>query len=295
MEKATISDFAWFNIDNYDFINKITVEELIHELEWRHTLFYCHDENKTLDELGFEDSIKYFRIFRGDPHLNINSPEEIEFNKEYEEYAKSSGRDTSSDRPMLPHDQGVMPLSFAELSQYSKVAQEIKAYSLDDNGNYTHIDPRSMLASVSYNAPDYMNHKVLIDIWLDEATDEEILSSLKKLLPVWRDKLGHPEPDILPKRRVGLKTFQKLITNRVLMILDLILWAEVFKKEISNPMLSHLVFPDDPKDSQAIKETIRPFSIEAMSEPYTRLLRLFIDKDGELGSAKVSDMIDRIS
>lgn len=79
------------------------------------------------------------------------------------------------------------------------------------------------------------------------------------------------------------------------MILDLILWAKVFKKEISNPMLSHLVFPDDPKDSQAIKETIRPFAIEAMSEPYTRLLRLFIDKDGELGSAKVSDMIDRIS
>ena len=295
MEKATISDFSWFRIDNYEFIKKITVEDFIHELEWRHTLFYCHDENKTLDELGFEDSIKYLRIFRGDPYININSPEEIEFNNEYEEYAKSSGRDTSSDRPMLPHDLGVMPVSFAELSQYSKLAQEIGAYAFDENGIYSHIDPRRMLASVSCNAPSYMSHKVLMDVWLDEATDEEILSSLKKLLPIWRGRLGHPEPDILPKRRIGLKTFQKLISNRVLLILDLILWAEVFKKEISNPILSHLVFPDDPKDSQAIKETIRPFSIEAMSEPYTRLLRLFIDKDGELGSAKVSDMMGRIS
>ena len=295
MEKATISDFSWFKIDNYDFIKKLTVEDFIHELEWRHTLFCCHDENKTLDELGFEDSIKYLRIFRGDPHININSPEEIEFNNECEEYAKSSGRDTSSDRPMLPHDLGVMPVSFAELSQYSKLAQEIGAYAFDENGIYSHIDPRSMLASVSCNAPSYMSHKVLMDVWLDEATDEEILSSLKKLLPIWRGKLGHPEPDILPKRRIGLKTFQKLISNRVLLILDLILWGEVFKKEISNPILSHLVFPDDPKDSQAIKETIRPFSIEAMSEPYTRLLRLFIDKDGELGSAKVSDMMGRIS
>lgn len=295
MEKATISDFAWFNIDNYEFINQLTVEEFIDEIAWRHSLFYCHDENKTLDEIGFEDSIKYLRVFRGDPHLNVNSPEEIEFNNEFDEYAKSSGRDTSSDRPMLPHDIGVMPVSFAELSQYGRVAHEIGAYSFDEEGNYSHIDPKSMLGSVSCSVPDYMNHRVLIDLWLCEATDEEILSSIKKLLPAWRDKLGHPEPDILPKRRVGLKTFQKLISNRVLLILDLLLWALVFKRDVSNPILSHLVFPDDPKDSQAIKETIRPFALEAMTEPYTRLLRLFIDKDGELGSATVSDMLGRFS
>lgn len=295
MKKAKINDFSWFKIENYKFINTITVEEFIHELEWRHTLFYCHDEDKSLDELGFEDSIKYFRIFRGDPRININSPEEVQFNKECDEYAKVSGRDTSSDKPMLPHELGVWPVSFAELSHYASVSQKMGVYSLDEHGHYSNFDPKYMLASVSCNVPDYLSHKVLVELCLSEATDEEILSGIKKLLPVWRSKLGESEPEVLPKRRIGLKTFQKLVSNRVLLILDLLLWSEVFKMEISNPILSHLVFPDDPKDSQAIKETIRPFALESMTEPYTRLLRLFIDKDGELGSATVSDMISRIS
>ena len=295
MERATMNDFAWFKIENYEFINKITVEEFIHELEWRHTLFYCLDEDKTLDELGFEDSIKYLRIFRGDPHLNKDSPEEIQFNKEYDEYAKLTGRDTSSDKPMLPNELGVWPVSFAELSHYASVAQNMGTYSLDEHGSYTHIDPKYMLASVSCNVPEYLSNKVLIDVCLSEATDEEILSGIKKLLPVWRDRLRQSEPEVLPKRRVGLKTFQKLVSNRVLPLLDLLLWSAVFKMEVSNPILSHLVFSDDPKDSQAIKETIRPFALESMTEPYTRLLRLFIDKDGELGSATVTDMLSRNS
>lgn len=297
MSKAVIKDFSWFDINNYAFINDLTINEFIKELEWRHSLFYCYDDEKSLDEQSFEDSIKYIRIFRGDPHLDVYSEEEIAFNNEFDEYMITSGKAEAlkRDKPMLSHDIGVMPISFAELSIYSKIAHEKGAFSLNSEGDYSVFNPHYMLASVSGNVPDYLNHKVLLDLWLEEATDEEILSSLRKLLPKWRVKLNVPEPDILPKRRVGIKTLQKLISHRVIPMLDVILWGIINNKDISNPMLSHLIFPDDPKDSQAIKETIKPFSMESMTEPYTRLLRLFVDKDGEVGSAKVSDIISRIS
>lgn len=297
MDKASVSDFTWFNLNNYSFINELSVYDFIQEVEWRHTLFFCSDGKDVLNDASFEDSIKYTRIFRGDPYLELSSKEEIEFNLEHEEYLRASGQAEalSRDGPSLPHDTGVMPVSFAELSMYHRVAIQKGAYILDDDGSFKYLNPNYMLATVSSNVPDYLNHRLLLDLWLEEATDDEILSSIRKLLPTWRERLSVPEPDILPKRRIGLKTIQKLVSNRILPMLDILLWGEVHSKEISNPMLSHLVFADDPKDSQAIKETIKPYALEAMSEPYTRLLRLYVDKDGEVGSAKINDLMQRIS
>jgi hypothetical protein len=107
--------------------------------------------------------------------------------------------------------------------------------------------------------------------------------------------LSIPEPDVLPQRRMGIKTIRKLYQNRVLQILDALLWGVVNNKEISNPLLSHVIFPDDPKDSQVIKETIRPYAVEAMGDPYTRLLRLYSDNDGEIGSTRMSVVMRRNS
>ncbi len=297
MDKANVSDFSWFDLSNYSFIENLSVYDFIHEIEWRHTLFYCSDSVGDLSEASFDDTIKYKRIFNGDPHLEIYSEEEISFNKEMDDYMKASGRADAlkRDKPSLKHDTGVMPLSFAELAMYNKVAINKGAYWINKGGELETLDPQYMLAAVSKNVPEYMSHRILLDLWLAEATDNEILSSIKKLLPQWRRELSVPEPDILPRRRMGLKTIQKLIQNRVLPILDVLLWGELYNKEVSNPILSHVIFPDDPKDSQVIKETIRPHALEAMTEPYTRLLRLYVDNDGEIGNSKISDVMLRIS
>ncbi|EKR1728945.1 TPA_asm: hypothetical protein G4L33_001154 [Salmonella enterica subsp. enterica serovar Madelia] len=297
MDKAVVSDFSWFDLSNYSFIEGLSVYDFIHEIEWRHTLFYCSDNVGHLDDVSFEDGIKYKRIFRGDPNVSVDSEEEISFNKEMDEYLRSSGKGDAlnRDKPSLKHDTGVMPLSFSELAMYNKVAIDQGAYFVNKDGELEELNPQYMLATVSKNVPEYFNHRILLDLWLAEATDNEILSSIKKLLPEWRRELSVPEPDILPRRRMGLKTIQKLIQNRVLPILDILLWGELNNKEVSNAILSHVVFQDDPKDSQVIKETIRPYALEAMGEPYTRLLRLFVDNDGEIGTSKIADVTQRIS
>jgi len=297
VDKATVSELSWFNLNNYSFIESLTVYEFITEIEWRHTLFYCADGDDVLKNGGFEDTIKFERIFRGDPHIDMYSEEEIEFNEEVESLMlKEYGREKMNrERPLLRHDTGVMPLTFAELAMYNRVAIKKGAYYQSKSGDLQEFNPHYMLASVSKNTDDLMNDRVAIDLYLGEATDAEILSSIKKLLPQWRKELSIPEPDILPRKRMGMKTIHKLLINRVLPILDILLWGVVFKKEITNPLLSHIVFPDDPKDSQAIKETLRPYAMEAMSEPYTRLLRLYVDNDGEIGSTVIETLRSRVS
>lgn len=301
MSKATNDDLSWFNIDNYNFISNLTVKDFIRELDWRYTLFKCHDRETPLDEMYFEDKIKYVRIFRGDPNLEVLSKEEAEFNKEHEAYVKKEreiyadtyGVDRSINLPMLSKHVGISPLSFIEILMYAKAAEKEGYFSLERDEEYLHILPEAVLGSFSLNMPEHFHHKVLADIWLSEGTDEEILESMRKLLPKWRSQLNQPEPETTSNRRMGIKTFQKLIINRVLPILDLLFWSTVFDKEITNAQISHLVFPDDPKDSQSIKETIKPLALESMTEPYTRSLRLFINKDGEIGNSKISDILGR--
>ncbi|ENU0602683.1 DUF6387 family protein [Escherichia coli] len=76
-------------------------------------------------------------------------------------------------------------------------------------------------------------------------------------------------------------------------IVDLLIWGEKSGKEVSNPMISALVFSDDPKDTQAIKESIKPFALESISERYTRLLQLYVNKDREMSLIKISDLMSR--
>ena len=150
-----------------------------------------------------------------------------------------------------------------------------------------------MLASVSGNLEECFTNMVLVSIDLEDATDEEIIASMTKVLPLWRKQLELPEQAHVARKIIGLKTIKKLMANRVLPILDLLIWERRNGKEVSNPMIGALVFNDDPKDTQAIKETIKPFALEAMSEQYTRLLRLYMNKDGEINSSKMSELMSR--
>ncbi|ECL4593620.1 TPA_asm: hypothetical protein G4G45_003822, partial [Salmonella enterica subsp. enterica serovar Sandiego] len=83
MSRATKKDLSWFDLNNYNFINKLTLSEFIQELEWREFLY----RNVNEDSLIFDDEyeVKYQRIFSGDPNLDVPNEEE----KEISEFIKS--------------------------------------------------------------------------------------------------------------------------------------------------------------------------------------------------------------
>ena len=56
MAKATRKDLTWFDINNYDFINDLTLVGLIKELEWRECLF--NELANPDDSFDYENDIK---------------------------------------------------------------------------------------------------------------------------------------------------------------------------------------------------------------------------------------------
>lgn len=291
MARATKKDLSWFDINNYNFINGLTLSQFIKELEWRDFLYRDVDDDPS--SFDREDAIKYERIFSGDPNLDVPNKEEKEI-EEFIESAHAQGdslRSIYGDLPKIASALGVSPITFTELSMYGYAAIDQGFFKRDEE--YVYIKPESMLASVSGNLEECFTNMVLVSIDLEDATDEEIIASMTKVLPLWRKQLELPEQVHVARKRIGLKTIKKLMANRVLPILDLLIWERRNGKEVSNPMIGALVFNDDPKDTQAIKETIKPFALEAMSEQYTRLLRLYMNKDGEINSSKMSELMSR--
>lgn len=292
MAKATKKDLSWFSLDNYLFLNELTLKSLIDELELRGFLFTLIEDDEHIDFYEYE--IKFKRIFNGDPNITVPNQEENDFKEEID-YINSQGESLRSlygDLPKLNLGNGVLPISFSMLATYAYAAKEQLFFKVENDE--TCIRTSAMLASVTGNL-DCFNNIVLAGIDLEGATDDEIIASLTHLLPLWRKQLSIPEQDHVSKKRIGLKTLQKLILNRVIPLLDLLLWEAINNKNVTNPMISMLVFHDDPKDTQAIKESIKPFAIESMSEQYIRLLRLYIDRDTEIGNCKISDLIRRDS
>lgn len=291
MIRAKKQDLAWFDISNYEFLNDLTLPSLIQELEWRDFLLrYADDDTAIFKE---EYDIKYERIFSGDPNLTILNEEE----KEIEEFIRKvndeapSLRNEYGELPKLPSAMGVSPVTFSELAMYSFSSIDQGFFKRDEE--HTYLKTNAMLASVTGNLSNCFPNSILASIDLDNATDDEIITSLAHLLPLWRKELKVPERDHVAQKRIGLKTLQKLISNRVIPIVDLLIWGEKSGKEVTNPMISALVFSDDPKDTQAIKESIKPFALESISEQYTRLLQLYVNKDKEISLIKISDLMSR--
>lgn len=291
MIRAKKQDLSWFDIRSYDFLDDLTLPILIEELQWRDILL-----NSLSDDIDiFDEEIenKFERIFSGDPNLtklNSEERESSDFIRQVNAEAPSL-RNLYGELPKLSSDIGVNPISFTKLSMYSFTAVDQGFFKRDEENTY--IKTNSMLASVSGNLIDCFPSSVLASIDLNEATDDEIIASLTNLLPIWRENLKVPEKEHTAQKRIGIKTIQKLISNRVLPIVDLVIWAAKTGKEVSNPMISALAFSDDPKDTQAIKESVKPFAMESISQQYTRLLELYVKKDREISLLKISDLMSR--
>ena len=98
-------------------------------------------------------------------------------------------------------------------------------------------------------------------------TDEEIAESLKAALPQWR-KIKGIEPDPLESVRFGYGTIKKLISYRVIPMLDILVWAAVKKIRVSDDRLSRLLYTDDDEESEMrqssqIKDTDRPLALKS--------------------------------
>ena len=108
------------------------------------------------------------------------------------------------------------------------------------DSNYS-INAELREESLSDIMPDQFTRTVMIEIDLASGTDEEIAESLKAALPQWRKIKGIDE-NPLESVRFGYGTIKKLISYRVIPMLDILVWAAVKKIRVSDDRLSRLLY-----------------------------------------------------
>lgn len=180
------------------------------------------------------------------------------------------------------------------LAETSIIAMQRGGFFWDGDDNYS-INRDLREESLSDIMPDQFSRTVMFEIDLASGTDEEIAESLKAALPQWR-KIKGIEPDPLESVRFGYGTIKKLISYRVIPMLDILVWAAVKKIRVSDDRLSRLLYTDDDEESEMrqssqIKDTDRPLALKSCTTDFIRQFHYFMNKNSHLKQMKVSDVM----
>ncbi|WP_426720785.1 DUF6387 family protein [Enterobacter cloacae complex sp. 301C7] len=105
---------------------------------------------------------------------------------------------------------------------------------------------------------------------------------LKTALPQWRKVKGIDE-NPLESVRFGYGTIKKLISYRVIPMLDILVWAAVKKIRVSDDRLSRLLYTDNDEESEIrlpnqIKETHKTLALKACTIAFIRQFNHFINR-----------------
>ncbi|QGY57377.1 hypothetical protein PAASB05_05550 [Pantoea agglomerans] len=125
---------------------------------------------------------------------------------------------------------------------------------------------------------------------LESSSDEEIIGSLRALLPVWRKEYGIKGRK---QEAFGLGKILKLADYRILPMMDLLMWAKLKDVSLSNTLLSRVLYPkltDEVRGDEQLKDTDRPIAEKALSGEICKNLENFINKNHHLKDISILDL-----
>lgn len=286
-KKAKKSDLSWFNINNYSFINTISISQLLNEINERRLMIINY--HNSLKNNGFFVCDIFFyltMIVNGEPQVYNYMM------AQYNEDEKNSFWDDNHlQEPPIQLDNylgsGIVNFTYGALLHLYNKALSADVFYIEEITGELACSEWDLCRDLNL---DLNRSNTILSIDLFNYTDSEIIDSLSKLLPKWRKKLEIDEPDNFI---VGIQTIKKIITYNILPILDIQLWALVYNKKISPALISNLVFDEDPKDSQAIKETILPFARNFCKERFINYCNYILRKH-VIGDVFCQDLIDNL-
>jgi hypothetical protein len=264
---------GWFKVDTYRKFEDLSLIHFYHEL-WARNLFF----KEYREEFESRALMGYFsKIFSGNPFL-------IEEGQ--------LGYMTPADKLFQPPHFFLTTLD--RLAETSIIAMQREGFIWHGGDNYS-INGELREESLSDIMPDQFTRTVMFEIDLASGTDEEIAESLKAALPQWRKIKGIDE-NPLESVRFGYGTIKKLISYRVIPMLDILVWATVKKIRVSDDRLSRLLYTDDDEESEMressqIKDTDRPLALKASTINFIRQFQFFINKNSHLKEMKVSNVL----
>lgn len=259
---------AWFDYDNYVDVESCTLKGLHKELQVRKNI---------LDSMEFfeEGDVYFDQIFTGKPLIS----------KTFESNTHLTESQTHIRQVTFGHIE-ILKRSLELLSQESfvkgsdQLTKEVKEQPLTKS-------MRAVLMRTNES-------RVYTHFDLENSSDEEIIGSLRALLPV-----GRKEYEIKSSKQeaFGLGKILKLVDYRILPMMDLLMWAKLNDVSLSNTIISRVLYPkltDEVRGDEQLKDTDCPIAAKAMSGETFRNIESFINKNRHLSDLSVSQLRELI-
>lgn len=261
----------WFNLDNYRKFESLPLILLYHELLARTFFFKTPLEGNEEFFVG----INRKKICNGNPFLV--PPERLgDLDPFYRLFQPP--------HLVLPKVDRIALLSIVLMQRGIVSWQGYNEYGINE-----YFED----ASIGDAVPDLFDRTVMFEVDLASGTDEEIAESLKSALPQWR-RVKHIAPDPLEAIRFGYGTIKKIINNRIIPMLDILVWAKEQDVRISDGWLSRLLYSLDDEEMRyddQIKDTDRPLAMKATTTDFIRQFHFFMNKNSHLKDMAVSDVL----
>ena len=261
---------SWFDVRRYDGLKDLTLEQIYAELERRMLAYKTRQQWETAGKDNQMQAIYHDATIRcGDVILKS---------------------DWISDNHRLSHSYAVRPMTRSALFNYGRAM-----YRLETSEQTDPVAVSSDYIS-EYLKQGGMNpaNKMLIEIDLEEASSDDLAEHLKVLIALWQKHLKTPKP---PKRkfRFGHKTFERILDYKVIPLMDLISWEQLYNegKNIPFTILADILHGNNGvRSSENIKDTDYDYAKSYLdNDEYFKVLNDFYIKNNMLKDWGIVDVI----
>lgn len=261
---------SWFDVRRYDGLKDLTLEQIYAELERRMLAYKTRQQWETAGKDNQMQAIYHDATIRcGDVILKS---------------------DWISDNHRLSHSYAVSPMTRVQLFNYGRAM-----YRLETSEQRDPVAVSSDYIS-EYLKQGGMNptNKMLIEIDLEEASSDDLAEHLKVLIALWQKHLKTPKP---PKRkfRFGHRTFERILDYKVIPLMDLISWEQLYNegKNIPFTILADILHgTGGVRSRDNIKDTDYDYAKSYLDkDEYFKVLNDFYIKNNMLKDWKITEVI----
>jgi len=247
---------AWFDYDNYVDVESCTLKGLHKELQVRKNIL---------------DSIEFFG--EGDDHFDqilAGSP--------------LISKRIDLDTHLAESQTHIRQITFGHIESLRRSLEMFSQESFVKGSDQLKKEVREKSPTQSMRAVVLgTNESHVYTVFdLESSSDDEIIGSLRALLPVWRKEYGIKGRK---QEAFGLGKILKLVDYRILPMIDMLMWAKLNDVSLSNTILSRVLYPkltDEVRGDEQLKDTDRPIAEKAMSGETSKNIESFINKNCHL-------------
>jgi hypothetical protein len=284
----------WFDLNNYNSFTDMSGEDIFSEVKFRQRIANNKERIKLLlfdlpsPYLPYDVMSNFIQIMKGNPPVvqrlreklkRLNEPSE-EDKEQILEKLKESVRPVDSSKPVYLQPLVDMLTLDGELQ---KVVNE-----LDLKGNARadfHFSSGDFAKKklLNRNEKEYddfpaefiVDHekdtKISVNVKIGMFSNEEILTHMAKMLPLWRHQLGVEDIPIKTSRNTDI---ERIIDYKIIPLMDLFNWENIYDKKINRTVLFDCIYPNQDRGTSFLEGTVKPFIKTILDSNYR-----FIEKN----------------